>query len=246
MDRAQPHVAQLDPNATHLAFQRTFVRRILFGTAAFEDSQYIAPKAHAVPIATLSAATNFHLIRRRNANANPALPLQFDGQQLVDRILRTVSEAATAGRTLAQREENRIYCWYEGWLPDEADRPTTQWEHAWTDSNLLRDTYPAAAVALQPPFATGLIPRFDINRQDVTTRIRPANPPLISTTRRLLVCSRFPAYALSGVTRGRGRRLRLKGPVLERSGDPIPPPHSELFGARVVSQGACRVTLGTH
>ena len=59
---------------------------------------------------TLSAATNYHLIRRRNANANPALPLQFDSQQLIDRILRTISETATAGRTLAQREENRI-CW---------------------------------------------------------------------------------------------------------------------------------------
>ena len=62
------------------------------------------------------------------------------------------------------------------WLPDEADRPTTQWEHAWTDSSLLRDTYPVATVALQPPFATGLIPRFDINHQDVTTRIQQIRP----------------------------------------------------------------------
>ena len=29
---------------------------------------------------------------------------------------------------IAQRKENRIYCWYEGWLPDEEKRPTTQWE----------------------------------------------------------------------------------------------------------------------
>ena len=97
-------------------------------------------------------------------------------QQLIDRILRTVSETATAGRTLAQREENRIYCWYEGWLPDEDDRPTTQWEHAWIDSDLLRDTYPAATVATQPPLATGLIPHFDPNHQDVTNRIRQTRP----------------------------------------------------------------------
>ena len=154
----------------------TFVRRILFGTAAFEDSQYIAPKAHAVPIATLSAATNFHLIRRRNANANPALPLQFDGQQLVDRILRTVSEAATAGRTLAQREENRIYCWYEGWLPEEEKLPTVQWTHAWIDSGLLRDTYPATTIAHKPTVATPLIPRVDPDHPDVTARIRETRP----------------------------------------------------------------------
>ena len=42
--------------------------------------------------------------------------LQYDAQQLVRRILRTVSATATAARTLATREESRIYCWYEGWL----------------------------------------------------------------------------------------------------------------------------------
>ena len=95
---------------------------------------------------------------------------------LVDRILGTVCETATASRTLAQREENRIYCWYEGWLPDEEERPTTQWEHAWIDSNLLRNTYPATTIAQNPPLATSLIPRFNINHQDVTNRIRQTRP----------------------------------------------------------------------
>ena len=102
--------------------------------------------------------------------------LQFDTQQLVARILHTVAETATAGRALARREENRIYCWYEGWLPDEEERPTTQWRHAWIDSALLHDTYPAATVAARPPLAANLIPHFDLSRHDVTDRIRHTRP----------------------------------------------------------------------
>ena len=109
-------------------------------------------------------------------NANPQLPLQFDTHQLVNRILRTISETATAGRTLAAREEDRIYCWYEGWLPEEEKLPTAEWTHAWIDSGLLRGTYPAATIAQRPVIATPLIPRVDPSHPDVIARIRETRP----------------------------------------------------------------------
>ena len=122
------------------------------------------------PKASIARVAEDQLVARYLASREhySTVPLQFDSQQLVDRILRTISETATAGRALAQREENRIYCWYEGWLPDEEERPTAQWEHAWIDSNLLRNTYPATTVAQNPPLAISLIPRFNIHHQDVT------------------------------------------------------------------------------
>ena len=97
-------------------------------------------------------------------------------RMLVSSNIDSVISFIARGRTLAQHEENRIYCWYEGWLPDEEERPTTQWEHAWIDSNLLRNTYPATTTAQNPPLATSLIPRFNINHQDVTNRIRQTRP----------------------------------------------------------------------
>ena len=111
----------------------------------------------------------------RNANTNPALPLRYDAQQLVDRILRTLSEAATAARTLAQREENRIYCWYEGWLPDQEDLPTQKWEHAWLDSGLVRGTLPTVTPT-RPPLAAHLAPSFDVRHPGVTARIWQTRP----------------------------------------------------------------------
>ena len=69
-----------------------------------------------------------------------------------------------------------MYCWYEGWLPDEDKLPTTQWENAWIDSDLLRGTYPATTVTPKPPLATNLIPRFDLSHQNVIDRIRQTRP----------------------------------------------------------------------
>ena len=145
--------------------------------ATFEDPTIEAPASLRTPIATISAATNHHLIRRRHANANPALPLQHDTRTLVDRILNTVCDTATASRTLAQHEENRIYCWFEGWLPDHEELPTTQWEHAWIDSDLLRNTFPATTPAHRPSLASTLVPSFDPTHPDVLDRIRTARPP---------------------------------------------------------------------
>ena len=60
--------------------------------------------------------------------------------------------------------------------PDEKERPTTQWEQAWIDSGLIRNTYPATTFSRKPPLANNLIPRFDITHQDVTNRIRQTRP----------------------------------------------------------------------
>ena len=93
--------------------------------------------------------TRQHLIRRRHANANPALPLRFDPEPTVRSILATVAQVATASRTVARREENKIYCWYEGWLPDDDEKPTTKWEQQWAETGLVRNVNPS--VQIDPP-----------------------------------------------------------------------------------------------
>ena len=48
----------------------------------------------------------------------------------------------------------------------------TQWERAWIDSDLLRDTFPATTIAHQPRLAAQLAPHFDPNSPNVASRIR--------------------------------------------------------------------------
>ena len=49
-------------------------------------------------------------------------------------------------RTSAERDEDFIYTHYEGWLPDDDERPTTLWANAW--SPITRNTYPKASTSL--------------------------------------------------------------------------------------------------
>ena len=101
-----------------------YERRFLLGTAAFDSPP--PPRQLNTPIATISAATNTCLMRRRNHNAyNPTLPLQHNTPRLVADILQLVAQTATAMRTTAQLEDRYIYTHYEGWMPpDEGDWPT--------------------------------------------------------------------------------------------------------------------------
>ena len=105
---------------------------------------YRTPISLATPIAMVSAATNTVLIRRRHNNAyNTSLPLQHDTWKAVRAIMNIINDNATATRTLAEKEETRIYTHYEGWLPADEDLPTNKWRDAWTSSaGLLRDTHP--------------------------------------------------------------------------------------------------------
>ena len=88
-------------------------------------------------------------MRRRHHNAhNPALPLQHDTAKTVARVLKMICDTATATRAIAEREETRIYTHYEGWLPDEADLPTTAWVAAW--NGLVRDARPSVTLRTDP------------------------------------------------------------------------------------------------
>ena len=85
-------------------------------------------------LVVLAAATNTCLIRRRNNNALcNECPLQHDTQRTVSDIHKLMCDTATAMYECARRQEDDIYTHYEGWLPKEADLPTTQWKNAWSD-----------------------------------------------------------------------------------------------------------------
>ena len=133
---------------------------------------------------TLSAATNAALITRRNHNKyNTKCPLQHDVNTIVRKILTTVCATATAMRTAAEREETRIYTHYEGWLPDEDDRPTVAWSHHWCRQGLglLRDTQPAAQLAFPLPLVNASPnPPFDPTDAQVAARIQQRNSENVS------------------------------------------------------------------
>ena len=81
---------------------------------------------------------------------------------------------ATATRTLAEQEENRIYTHYEGWLPADADLPTNQWRDAWIGTGLLRDTHPRTILNFEASAGTtGTVPDppYDPNDPAVKARI---------------------------------------------------------------------------
>ena len=99
--------------------------------------------------------------------------------ETVRRILATVCRVATATRTAAEREEDRIYTHFEGWLPDDDDLPTTKWTNAWCytaqgpSRGLLRNSRPAATLAFPLPCAgAARNPPFDPTHPDVIRRIQ--------------------------------------------------------------------------
>ena len=94
----------------------------------------------------------------RNARRKPP---QYDTSATVARIFADVCETATALRTTAEREEDRIYTHYEGWLPDEEKLPTTEWQKAWCETNLLRNSRPATSLATPLPTGAPNDPVYD-------------------------------------------------------------------------------------
>ena len=116
--------------------------------------------------------------RRLETRSEMQGPLQYDVQSIVRKILTTVCDAATATRTAAEREETRIYTHFEGWLPDEEERPTVAWSRRWCrlGIGLLNDTKPAATPAA--PLSTiryAPNPQFDPTNAQVAERIRQRN-----------------------------------------------------------------------
>ena len=111
-------------------------------------------------MAVLAAVTNSYLIRRRHANAHSRGPLVTCVQTAVRHITHHLCQVATALRTSAEREETNIYTHYEGWLPDDDDRPVHKWQQAW--GPLLTDTHPRTRLHLRPPApGTAPEPTFD-------------------------------------------------------------------------------------
>ena len=154
--RTEPQVYASTAHLSSADFIKKFERRILFGVAKFDaDRPDIALDG---PIAALAAITNDCLLRRRNHNAhNTQVALQHHTSLAVNNIYSTLAATATALRTGAENEENMIYTHYEGWLPDEADRPTTkwmfQWCGEWEDSpRIFKPDRPS--VSLQVPLPT--------------------------------------------------------------------------------------------
>jgi hypothetical protein len=141
-----------DPPISHDAFCDLLERRIIFGVPDFDPPHLRPPRHLRTVIATLAAATNAALIRRRNHNAlNTALPIQYDPQRTAQSIMRSTCDVATALRTKAEREETRIYTNFEGWLPeDEDERPVGKWTHAWCA--VVRDTHPRVCLFASTPF----------------------------------------------------------------------------------------------
>ena len=116
-------------------------------------------------------------MRRRHHNAykyNPG-PLQHDTNKTIARILNLVCDTATATRTTAEREENRIYTHYEGWLPDEEELPTNKWQDAW--GNLVKNTRPAVTLRTPPPTDAHTDPPYDLNDPNVIARLSERQQP---------------------------------------------------------------------
>ena len=86
----------------------------------------------------------------------------------------SVCATSTALRTIAEREETRIYTHFEGWLPDEDDRPMAQWRASWYA--MVRDTYPKVRLHHPTPFqhthASAQCPDVDLDSPDVAARLR--------------------------------------------------------------------------
>ena len=170
--RAEPLT---NPQVDDDTFCQLFERRIALGVADFDPPHLRPPKHLRAMIAALAAATNAALIRRRNHNAFcTAAPLQYEPARLVRTIMDSVCATSTALRTMAEREETRIYTHFEGWLPDEDDRPMAQWRASWYA--MVRDTYPKVRLHHPTPFqhthASAQCPDVDLDSPDVAARLR--------------------------------------------------------------------------
>ena len=173
--RTQPQLHSTCAPLSTNEFIEGMERRILFGVPDFDPEPSTPPKGLYTPIAVLSAATNYCLIRRRNRNALcPHLPLKYEPNISVADIFAQVTETATALRTIAEREENRIYTHYEGWLPDET--PTNAWVAQWCSTGLMHNTRPRVQLQSPLPSTTPAdaeqLPPLQLDAAPVTDRIR--------------------------------------------------------------------------
>ena len=178
-----PTLSQHTHSLTDDQFIRRHEGRILFGVTEFEPDASQPPKELATPITVIAAATNFHLLRRRNCNAlSPTVPLQYDPAPLLRDIFSTVCAAATAMRTGAHTDETWIYTHFEGWLPEEGKRPMDKWRDAWTSPSqpLVHDSHPRTTLRHPIPPDPSPMPMFNIDAPDVRARalrIRPTFDP---------------------------------------------------------------------
>ena len=84
---------------------------------------------------------------------------------------------ATAAYAAARRDEDYMYTHYEGWLPDTADLPTTQWHNAWCENSILRvpsNASPTAALQFPLPLtAPGTVPdpTFSVLDPQIASRL---------------------------------------------------------------------------
>jgi len=128
---------------------------MLFGVTRFDAQRHQPPGKIDVATVVVAAATNACLLRRRHHNAyNPKTSvssLQHDTQRTIESILLLVRKTATAMRTLARKEEDRIYTHFEGWLPAEEEQPTEEWRTHWCSRGLLKDTQPRASLNFTLP-----------------------------------------------------------------------------------------------
>ena len=174
---ADPQQYRVATRLTTPDFLRILERRIVFGVTKYDPPEFESPKTLNTPFATIAAATNTVLLRRRNHNAHHTKsPLQFDTATAVKRVFDLVCTVATATRTAATREENRIYTHYEGWLPPDEDLPTTEWQNSWCGNGILRDTYPRASLALSPVTTGAPDPVVDTTQPDVAARLQQRAP----------------------------------------------------------------------
>ena len=170
----QPHTLPLTSNLTWDEYCGGLERRMIFGVTEFDPDPIKPPKKLTAPTVTLAAATNAALIRRRNNNALcPSLPLQHDTNTVIANIVTTLCTVATALRTVAEREEDRIYTDYEGWLPPDEDLPTSVWHDAWCayGQSLLHSTQPRTRPQFAMPLpAAAPHPTYDVSDPAVVAR----------------------------------------------------------------------------
>ena len=96
MAHTQPQTYAQTQHMSTDNFCSSLERRIVFGVPTWDPVPLAAPGTQDTAIATISAATNAALIRRRNNNAlNTKCPLQTDVPAIVQSIFSTVCQTAT-------------------------------------------------------------------------------------------------------------------------------------------------------
>ena len=169
MKITQPQAYRETTRLSETEFCETFERRAIFGVADFDPPEYLPPVCLRPLIAAAAAITNHALIRRRNNNAlDPSRPLQHDTLTTINQVLKELCEVASALRTVAEREEDRIYTHYEGWLPEQEKLPTEIWQNTWTA--MMTGTQPTVTLKTPPPTPTSH-PTYDTADPTVSARI---------------------------------------------------------------------------